>query len=99
MRGGWIALGVAALGACANVKDSRQNEVTFTCEGGAQITAWFEDRAVRLLLPGAEDKVRLAQVSARQGDRYEAGGMSFEVHGGSVMLERNGRRVYHQCAP
>lgn len=89
----------AALGACANVKDSRQNEVTFTCEGGAQITAWFEDRAVRLLLPGEAEKVRLPQVSARVGDRYEAGGLAFAVTGGSVMLERDGRRVYHECAP
>jgi membrane-bound inhibitor of C-type lysozyme len=92
-------MGTALLGACANVKDSRQNEVTFTCDGGDQITAWFEDGAVRVLLPGAEDKVRLAQVSARGGDRYESGGISFSVHNDSAMLERDGKPLYYQCAP
>ena len=98
MRARWILL--CALAACtANVKDSRQNEVTFTCEGGAQITAWFEDGSVRLLLPGEGDKVRLAQVRTPHGDRYEGNGLRFQVHTDSVTLEREGRRVYHQCSP
>ncbi len=91
---------LCALAACtANVKDSRQNEVTFTCEGGAQITAWFEDRSVRLLLPGEADKVRLAQVRQAHGDLYEGSGIRFQVHTDSVTLEREGRSVYHQCSP
>jgi len=99
VRGRWIPLCLPMLAACANVNDSRQNEVTFTCEGGARITAWFEDRAVRLLLPGAQDKVRLQQVRVRGGDRYEAAGVRFTVHTDSAMLEKDGERVYHGCSP
>ncbi len=99
MRSRWM-IPLCALAACtANVKDSRQNEVTFTCEGGAQITAWFEDGGVRLLLPGADDKVRLAQVRYPRGDRYEGNGLSFSVHTDSARLERDGRQVYHRCSP
>lgn len=97
MRSRWILL--CALAACTSAKDSRQNEVTFTCEGGAQITAWFEDRAVRLLLPEEGDKVRLPQVRSSRGDLYEGSGLRFSVFTDSVALERNGRRVYHQCSP
>ena len=87
------------LAACTNVKDSRQNEVTFTCEGGARITAWFQDRAVRLLLPGETAKVTLAQLRTRgPGDRYEAAGLRFTVNAESATLERNGQRVYHGCS-
>ena len=99
MRGRWISLCVALLAACTDVKDSRQNEVTFTCDGGVRITAWFEDRGVRLQLPGAEEKVRLAQVRSPRGDRYEAEGMRFSVHTDSAMLERGGVRLYHGCSP
>lgn len=98
MRVGWFVLCVPLLAACTNVKDSRQNEVTFTCEGGARITAWFDDDAVRLLLPGETDKVTLAQVRAGAGDSYEAGGLRFAVNTDSAMLERNGKRVYHGCS-
>jgi hypothetical protein len=99
VRGRWLSLCVPVLAACTNVKDSRQNEVTFTCEGGARITAWFEDRAVRLLLPGAADKVTLRQVRSPGGDLYEAPGVRFMVHTDSAMLERDGERVYHGCSP
>jgi membrane-bound inhibitor of C-type lysozyme len=98
VRGRWFVLWVPLLAACTNVKDSRQNEVTFTCEGGARITAWFQDRAVRLLLPGETDKVTLAQVRAGTGDSYEAGGMRFAVNADSATLERDGKRVYHGCS-
>jgi membrane-bound inhibitor of C-type lysozyme len=89
---------VPLLAACTNAKDSRQNEVTFTCEGGARITAWFQDRGVRLLLPDETEKVTLTQVRAGTGDSYEAGGMRFEVNADSATLERNGKRVYHGCS-
>ncbi len=93
-------MGLPLLAACsANVKDSRQNEVTFTCEGGVQITAWFEDRGVRLLLPGTTEKLRLPQVRAVRGDLYQEGGVLFRVHTDSATLERDGERVYHGCAP
>ncbi len=98
MSGRWIVLCVPLLAACTNVKDSRQNEVTFTCEGGARITAWFHDRGVRLLLPGTEDKVTLTQVRGGPGDRYEADGMRFVVNAQSASLERDGKRVYHGCS-
>ena len=99
MSGRWFVLCVPLLAACTNVKDSRQNEVTFTCEGGARITAWFQDRAVRLLLPGDTDKVTLAQVPSHgPGDRYETGGMRFAVNTDSATLERDGKAVYHGCS-
>jgi len=98
VSGRWIVVCVPLLAACPNVKDSRQNEVTFTCEGGARITAWFQDRAVRLLLPDATDKVTLTQVRAGTGDRYEAEGLRFSVNADSATLERNGKRVYHGCS-
>ena len=97
MSGRWVVLCVPLLAACTNVKDSRQNEVTFTCEGGVRITAWFQDGAVRLLLPGETDKVTLAQVRG-PGDRYEAAGMRFAVNADSATLERDGKRVYHGCS-
>lgn len=99
VRGRWSWLGVALLAACMDAKDSRQNEVTFTCEGGAEITAWFEDGAARVLLPGATEKVRLTQVNAPLGDRYEGAGYRFWVYSDSAALERNGARLYHGCAP
>ncbi|HEY0151262.1 MAG TPA: MliC family protein [Longimicrobium sp.] len=98
MSARWIVVCLPLLAACTNVKDSRQNEVTFTCEGGARITAWFDDHAVRLLLPGETDKMTLTQVRIRNGDRYEAGGLRFDVNADSATLERNGKRVYHGCS-
>jgi membrane-bound inhibitor of C-type lysozyme len=89
---------VPLLAACTNVKDSRQNEVTFTCEGGVRITAWFQDRAVRLLLPGDTGKVTLAQVRAGTGDSYEAGGLRFAVNADSATLERDGKALYNGCS-
>lgn len=97
MRGRWIGVCVPLLAACTNVKDSRQNEVTFTCEGGARITAWFADKGVRLLLPGAADKVSLQQVRSPAGDRYEGEGLRFSVQTDSVTLEQNGKSLYHRC--
>ncbi|HEX8455640.1 MAG TPA: MliC family protein [Longimicrobium sp.] len=99
MSGRWIVGAcVTLLAACTNVKDSRQNEVTFTCEGGVRITAWFQDGGVRLLLPGDTDKITLTQVRAGTGDSYETGGLRFEVNADTATLERNGKRVYHGCA-
>ncbi len=99
MSGRWFVLCVPLLAACTNVKDSRQNEVTFTCEGGVRITAWFQDRAVRLLLPGDTGKITLPQVPSNgPGDRYETGGMRFAVNTDSATLERDGKALYNGCS-
>ena len=91
-----LAALVCGLAGCFS--DSRQNEVTFSCEGGATITAWFDDHSVRLRFAGDTARVRLPQVRSRSGDAYEGSGMRFTTHEDGARLERGGHVVYHRCS-
>lgn len=91
-------LAALLFGAAGCFSDSRQNEVTFACEGGATITAWFDDQSVRIRVTGDTARVRLPQVRSREGDVYEGSGIRFTSHAGGARLERDGHVVYHRCS-
>ena len=93
----FLLLATLLFGVAGCFSDSRQNEVTFSCEGGASITAWFNDNAVRIRVSGDTTRYSLPQVRSRRGDVYEGSGMRFTSHAGGAQLERDGHVVYHRC--
>ncbi|HYW05579.1 MAG TPA: MliC family protein [Longimicrobium sp.] len=94
----FLLLAALVFGLAGCFSDSRQNEVTFSCEGGATITAWFDDQAVRIRVSGDTARFRLPQVRSRLGDVYEGSGMRLTMHGEGARLERDGHTVYHRCS-